>query len=140
VLYSLFFFFFFFFLLLLLVPGCFSLKMRAKCKWRLWGKMEKKERKKRLHSFIFRLRVSLCFRTNANAEIRATQTEREREREKEGSRTPVVVFAGSYAKHAPFVYVKVTAKRERDRVFEFGKEEEVIRRKNTKRWRRKSSA
>ena len=43
--------------------------------------MEKKERKKRLHSFIFRLRVSLCFRTNANAEIRATQTERERERE-----------------------------------------------------------
>ena len=41
--------------------------------------MEKKERKKRLHSFIFRLRVSLCFRTNANAEIRATQTERERE-------------------------------------------------------------
>jgi len=77
--------------------------------------MEKKERKKRLHSFIFRLRVSLCFRTNANAEIRATQTEREREREKEGSRTPVVVFAGSYAKHAPFVYVKVTAKRERER-------------------------
>ena len=52
-LYSLFFFFFFFFFFLLLVPGCFSLKMRAKCKWRLWGKMEKKREKEETSLFYF---------------------------------------------------------------------------------------
>lgn len=135
-LYSLFFFFFF----LLLVPGCFSLKMRAKCKWRLWGKMGKKESRR---DFTLLFSVSGFRFVFARTRTQRYARRRQKEREKEGSRTPVVVFAGSYAKHAPFVYVKVTAKRERDRVFEFGKEEEeeeVIRRKNTKRWRRKSSA
>ena len=79
--------------------------------WRLWWKKRKKKREE-TSLFYSVSGFRLFSHERANAEIRATQTEREREREKDGSRT-TVVFAGLYAKHAPFVYVKRERKRER---------------------------
>ena len=74
--------------------------------------VEKKEKKERRDfTLLFRLRVSFVFaRTRERRDTRDTDIKRERE--KDGSRT-TVVFAGLYAKHAPFVYVKRERKRER---------------------------
>ena len=119
-LYSL--FFFFFFLLLLLVPGCFSLKIRAKCKVAALGKKWEKKRERRDFTLLFSVSGFRFVFARTRTQRYARRRQKEREREKEGSRTPVVVFCGLVRETRAFCLRKGNSKereREREREIEF---------------------